>query len=44
MELKAAVEVIHELMPEYHLAPGKETGFVPYPVRGIEELHLIVGP
>ncbi len=43
MTLRVAMEVIHERMPDYRLAPDKETVFAPYPVRGIEELHLVVG-
>src|SRR5262249_57384900 len=38
MTLRVAMEVIHELMPDYRLAHDKEPTFAPYPVRGVEEL------
>lgn len=43
MTLRAAMEEIHRLMPEYHLDPSKQTAYAPWPVRGVEELHLVVG-
>lgn len=43
MELKIALEVIHELMPDYYLKPGAELKWAPFPVRGLDELHIVVG-
>jgi cytochrome P450 len=43
MTLRVALEVIHQQMPDYHLDPDQETTFAPYPVRGVEQLHLVVG-
>lgn len=43
LTLRTAMEVLHDLMPDYHLDPDREVVFAPYPVRGVEELHLRVG-
>ncbi|HTK61440.1 MAG TPA: cytochrome P450 [Pseudonocardia sp.] len=43
LTMRAALEVLHELMPDYRLDPDKDTVFEPYPVRGVKELHLLVG-